>query len=121
MNKDLSLDEKFQKAETINPAWERVTVFSWGDLCEMRKRIAELEQHSSKQACEIVGLHERLQLAANMRSELEQENERLREIVQGSKTIWLEIAAEIAESLRVNGGPASQHWVAEAIRAELEI
>jgi hypothetical protein len=77
------------------------------------KRIAELEQHIVKQGDEFSTLTERY-------LELEQENERLREIVQGSKTIWLERAAEIAESLRVNGGPASQHWVAEAIRAEIE-
>lgn len=85
MNKDLTLDQKFKKAETINPAWERVTVFSWGDLLGMKKRIAELEQErnlAEGRIDELEELNER-QAEAILKftdriAELEQENERLR-------------------------------------------
>ena len=102
-----------------------------------KERIAELEQHSSKQACEIVGLHERLQLAANMRSELEQENERLKEklydpcteakIINDAIEIGfkqgMERAAEIAELWADNSGGLRGHcseMIAKAIRAEIK-
>ena len=34
--------EKYAEAETINPAWERVTIFSWSDMVILRDEILRL-------------------------------------------------------------------------------
>ena len=43
-SKDVTLDDKFARAVTIEPPWERVTIFNWNDLRGMYDRIAELER-----------------------------------------------------------------------------
>ena len=39
----MTLEEKFEAAENMSPMWERVTLFSWGDLLGMRDRITALQ------------------------------------------------------------------------------
>ena len=41
--KIMTLEEKFEAAENMSPMWERVTLFSWGDLLGMRDRITALQ------------------------------------------------------------------------------
>ena len=36
--------EKYVAAEHVNPAWERVKVFSWRDMLALKEHIAELER-----------------------------------------------------------------------------
>ena len=43
-SKDVTLDDKFARAVTIEPPWERITIFNWNDLRGMYDRIAELER-----------------------------------------------------------------------------
>lgn len=44
----MTLEEKFEKAKDVQPAWERVKFFSWSDLIGMRDRIKELEERLAK-------------------------------------------------------------------------
>ena len=39
----MTLEEKFEAAGKLSPMWERVTLFSWGDLLGMRDRITALQ------------------------------------------------------------------------------